>query len=236
MRTVLVRAIVALGLVRAACADVTVQSVGTASVKPDVALLAMSVSQKGVDASQLEDAVRRRARQLADQVSKLSGVRRCDVKRSDFSLDRPSVPDGTVPAPTVFESTFLVLVHAAPEQKLVLNVMALGLSHGAALRGESLPSGQGEACPVYGVTKAEDAYAEAFSDALKKARGRAKSVADRAGLKLGGVKSVVEEERFGGFNEFGWRRSAVFCPFEFAGPFHDAVEISIKFKITFEVR
>jgi len=232
MRSALISIVVALGIVGAAYAEITVESVGTTRVKPDTGCVTMFVSQRGVDAAKLEATLRQRAQELADKLSKLEGVRRCDVKRADLSLERSVMYDGNVPAPKIFRGTYAVVVLAAPEEKLMLNVVRVGVDSGAEMTAEQ--AHYAEERVTYGVSKADGAYSDAFADALRKARSRAKHVADQSGLKLGGLKTVVEgsacEPRYVMMEDL--RLYGV----EFAGPDPSTVQLSVRFWITFDTK
>jgi len=232
MRTMLVTTALAFGMVTAAHADITVESVGIAAVKPDAACVTLSVSQRGVDAPKLQANLRQRAQDLAGRISKLQGIRRCDVKTAGVFLDRLSTLDGAAPAPKVFRGEWLVFVQAAPEEKVALNVVARALESGGELGAESFHQ-FGESFVAYGVTKADQAYSEALADALTKARMMAKGVADQTGLKLGAVKTVEQDPRF---DESPWAGYGVSSPLLFAGPSPENVEVSFRFKITFETK
>jgi uncharacterized protein YggE len=235
MRIVIASAVVALGLVAAAYAEVTVETTGSAKVKPDVAYLTFSVSQRGTEFLKVDAAVRQRAKQLADKLAKLPGVRGCKVKVAQTAPDSSSsYSDGMAPPPRIFKGTCAVTVECGPDEAIVNKVVSGALENGVELGSDSFRGYPGSSMASYGVTKAEEGEAQAFADALKKAKTKARRVADQAGLKLGQVTDVLE---VGSFSPYpGYPMSPVDDSdlLEYAGPDPQSVQITVRFRITFE--
>jgi uncharacterized protein YggE len=237
MRSLLVSTVVALAAVATAYAEVTVETTGIAKVKPDVAYLAMSVSQRGTELLKVDAAVRQRAKEVADKLSKLPGVRGCKVKVAQMALDpTSSYADGMAPPPKIFKGTCAVTVECVPDEAILNKVVSFALETGVELGSDAFRGYPGSSMATYGVTKADEGNAQAFADALKKARTKAQRLADQAGLKLGRVTGVAEDGTFSPSQAYSMFPFDDAYSVEYAGPDPQSVQVSVRFKITFETK
>lgn len=225
----------------AAHGQIAVETQGTAVVKPDVAYVGLVVSQRGLELPKLAKDVQARAGQIADKLSKLQGVRKCHVRPPEVSVEEPSRAfDGTAPAPKIFRAHCPMLIEASPEQDLVYKLLAAAVESGAEFH-DVLPAAFGFGYDVYGtdvvygVTDADEAYARAFGDALKRASLMAERLAAQAGLKLGAVKTVEHQGDRSRGCEYPPPTSR-FAGAQVVGTDPEKFEIVVRVKITFETK
>ena len=237
MRSVLASTVVAIGMVAAAYAEVTVETTGIAKVKPDVAYLTFSVSQRGTDLLKVDAAVRQQAKQLADKLSKLPGCGPAKSKsRKPSRNSRRPIWTEWRRRLRFFKGTCALTVECGPNEAVVNNVVSVAVEIGVELGSDSFRGYPGSFIATYGVTKADDAYMAAFADAMKKARAKAQRVAYEAGLKLGRVTGVAEDRPFPMSYTYPMLPVDDAASLEYAGPDPQSVQVAVRFKITFEAK
>jgi uncharacterized protein YggE len=156
---------------------ITVTGVGTVASVPDEASFTIGVHTQGSTAREALSANSEQMRRVIDAV-KSAGVEKSDIKTQDVSVSADYAEEGRIDGYSARNSVLVTI---------------RGLSKAGAILDAASNAGANE---VYGPMLSrsdEDAQqAEALRDAVSNARKKAETLADAAGVRLGGVTSIRE--------------------------------------------
>ncbi|MEM7752230.1 MAG: SIMPL domain-containing protein [Pseudomonadota bacterium] len=166
--------------------QIVVAATGTVQATPDMATLMLGVSRRAPTASEAMGAAGAAAQDVVDLIFE-SGVEARDVQTASLNLSPVWNQGNALPREVVgYEASTLLIVR-------VRDLANLGaLLDGVVADGANQFSGLN-----FGVSDPELLEQAARADAVAKARGKAETLADAAGVTLGPVQNISEGGRTG---------------------------------------